>query len=149
VSHRLERAATFEAERAAFVEQNVAAASNQAATTSFKDKLIARRLAATTTTTTTTAPRGRSAQSVAAYTSSKDGCLSMQKGEIFTVLDSSSQWWGVRNQKGKEGKVPSNFLKFIEASELIEASGAGVSVLAMGTWLSLPPPPHRCPADAA
>ena len=37
--------------------------------------------------------------------------LSFGKGESFTVLNKSKQWWDVRAADGREGKVPKNFMK--------------------------------------
>eukprot|EP00039_Didymoeca_costata_P008662 m.114739 g.114739 ORF g.114739 m.114739 type:complete len:109 (+) comp14177_c1_seq5:5676-6002(+) len=40
--------------------------------------------------------------------------LSLRKGEEFELLDDTKKWWIVKNHEGKEGKVPSNFVKIVQ-----------------------------------
>ena len=40
-----------------------------------------------------------------------DRFLRFAANEKFTVIDSSGNWWHVRNAAGKEGRVPQNYMK--------------------------------------
>ena len=46
----------------------------------------------------------------------KQDCLSFKKGEIFNLIDSSSQWWKVESN-GRIGLVPSNYMKELDSGQ--------------------------------
>ena len=46
------------------------------------------------------------------FTAIEPGDLTLAKGEEYEVLDDSQDhWWQVRNKKGEEGFIPSNYVK--------------------------------------
>ena len=55
-----------------------------------------------------------------AFVAIKSTQLSFECGETFTIIDSSKTWWTVRNSRGQEGLVPSNYVKVVEKSKVVE-----------------------------
>ena len=53
------------------------------------------------------------AAGVEKYAAMKADQVSFAKNEVVTVLSDAHQWWIVRNQKGEEGKAPSNWFKSV------------------------------------
>lgn len=49
-----------------------------------------------------------------AWTATTDDQLTCAEGEIMTILDNSRRWWKMRNSRGDEGDVPSNYMELVE-----------------------------------
>ncbi|KAL8593947.1 hypothetical protein ACOMHN_021799 [Nucella lapillus] len=52
------------------------------------------------------------------YTAENGQELSVRKAERLVLLDSSKDWWRVRNADNKQGYVPSNYMKIVKRSML-------------------------------
>ncbi|XP_044203875.1 epidermal growth factor receptor kinase substrate 8-like protein 3 isoform X2 [Thunnus albacares] len=52
--------------------------------------------------------------------------LTVRKGEVVELLDSSKQWWRVRNSRGEEGFVPNNVLETDDEQPVKQTGGSPV-----------------------
>lgn len=57
------------------------------------------------------------AKATFAYTATKESHLTIDEGEIVTVVNNEKSWWVVRNAAGQSGKVPSNYMELVGASD--------------------------------
>ena len=57
-------------------------------------------------------PPAREAVALYSFTAQTDIDLSIKKGDVIEILDAQGSWWTGRFE-GKQGKVPSNYLKLL------------------------------------
>jgi len=67
------------------------------------------------------APLKRLARALGDFVPTKDDHLSLKTGEIVEIVDSTKRWWVVFNSSKEKGRVPSNFLKELDADTLLKA----------------------------
>ena len=59
-----------------------------------------------------------------AYQGQNDSELTISENEILSIVESTGDWWLVKNNSGKQGYVPSNYVEKITG---IQSSTSGFS----------------------
>ena len=94
------------------------------------------------------APMKRLARALGDFAPTKDDHLALKTGEIVEIVDSTKRWWIVFNSSKAQGRVPSNFLKELDADTLLKAKALRDAKAAEQKLLSPTPVAPQTPTPA-